>query len=144
MPTPSAHSGEDMFSGEFARRKARRLRTLLDMDRELERAMGAWESKKGDRSRTEAAIAGLFIGLSSLPGGSIPQAIRDARSKSAEAVVRAAYHHAKYQMSVARTQMDGYRAMSPALAASTSQMWVILQTICKAVGTAATPPHWSD
>ena len=144
MSAQSDHNGEDMFSGEFARRKARRQRTLLDMEREIEVTMGAWEGKKGDLSRTDAAITGLFIGLSSLPGGSIPQAIRDARSKNAEAVIRAAYHHAKYQMSVAQTQMDGYRAMSPVLTASTDQMWVILQTICKAIGRTATQPHWSD
>jgi beta-phosphoglucomutase-like phosphatase (HAD superfamily) len=132
-----------MFSGEFARRKARRLRTLLELEREMEQAMGIFEGKRAP-SKTDAAIAGLFAGLGSIPGLGVPQAIRDARSKGSEAVVRAAYHHAKYQISLARTQLDGYRSMNAELVASTSQIWVILGTIAKAAGMTATPPHWSD
>ena len=144
MAAPNTHPGEDMFSGEFARRKARRLRTLLDMEREMEQALSVWEGKKANLSKTDAAIAGLFIGLGSLPGGAIPAAIREARAKGSEAVVRAAYHHAKYQTSLARTQLDGYRTMNAPLAGMTNQIWVILQTIAKAAGVTATPPHWSD
>ena len=144
MPGSASHPGEDMFSGEFARRKARRLRTLLDMERELERAMSTWESNHANLGKTEAALNGLFIGLSSLPGGSIPAAVREARSRSADAAIRAAYHQAKYQMSQAQTQLDGYRVMNPPLTLLVNQIWVILQAISKAAGMSATPPHWSD
>jgi len=144
MPGSANHPGEDMFSGEFARRKARRLRTLLDMERELERAMSTWESNLANLGKTEAALNGLFVGLSSLPGGSIPAAVREARSKSADAAIRAAYHQAKYQASQAQMQLDGYGVMSPALTLSVNQIWVTLQAISKAAGMSATEPRWSD
>lgn len=135
---------ESMFSGEYGRRSARRNRTLLDMDRELEFAMGAWEGKKIKLSVSDALVQGLLIGLSGLPGGSIPGTIRDAKAKSGEAVIRASYHHAKYSISIAKTKLTGYRGMDPALQLLLSQIWIILQTISEATGVPATAPHWSD
>jgi hypothetical protein len=61
----------------------------------LEQAMSAWEQAKASLRRSDAALNGLFIALSSIPGAGIPGSIREARKTSADAGIRATYHHAR-------------------------------------------------
>lgn len=82
--------------------------SYVDDIQRLEQAMQTWEAKGAQLKATEAAMSGLLVGLSSLPGLGVPLAIMEARKRSAQAALRAAYHRGRQLIALNTEHYDKY------------------------------------